>query len=147
MAWLELWIHQTLNMNKTYRCLTCGFALVVDSEDQRPLAEINLAHHAKELQTAENKAECPACHDYIRRGGRKNNKIKMPLIEQAGALVDEALVAEELARKNTIFQSIAEGVAVETEPGEKIFGFSVEDLQALKAEADAAKAQAEEVAE
>jgi hypothetical protein len=125
-------------MNKVYRCLNCGFALTVDSEDPRSLEQINAVCHSKELRGVEDLSQCPSCHEYMKRGGRKNGKVSMPDITSAGTLIEETEeVKAEVEQMQKDFEDVistkAQGhlTAIRQKYGnDKIFGFSVDDLVA-----------------
>lgn len=117
----------------------CGFALVVDASDTRPLSQINAENHAKELDGISNKEECPSCNGYLKRwGGRKNGKIEMPDISSPGTLQDEETISAEFSELNRDYIYLRDNGDAENTSAlkkkyknKKLFGFSVDDIVSL----------------
>lgn len=69
----------------TFRCLTCGFAQDFDPTDE---AKVVACHPW--MKEKPNKQDCPSCHQYLDRGGRRRNKIENPGHTTVGLLEDQA---------------------------------------------------------
>lgn len=121
-----------------YRCMTCGYV-----QDFAPTEKDTVLHHP--WMEGRNYHECPACYQYLQRGGRKNGKIEMPDFVECGRLIEEEKVEKELAELNKDFQSLTEGDVSLMGKYEKnrIFGWTSGELIALKAKRDFEKKQQE----
>ena len=123
--------------NKTYRCLTCGFALTCDETDD--LATVNRSNHQYSLQGIEDGTACPACHAYLKKhGGRKYGRVQMPDIKTAGKLEDESNPGV-LAKRQALDKDFHDlnanrgagnltALRAKYSGNKKIYSFSVDDL-------------------
>lgn len=115
-------------MNKTYRCLDCGFVLTVDANDNRSFEEINHQIHRDELYGVEDKSVCPSCSHKMRKSGGKAN----PLKEETAAI--RAQVKEIEADFQDLVNNRAKGrlTAVRAKYGtKKLWGKTIDELLAL----------------
>lgn len=115
-----------------YRCLTCGF-----SQDFAPTSENVGVHHPWMAGLPVN--QCPACTKYLQtHGGRKNGKIQMPDISDAGVLVEETVeIKANLDEMHEDWCALQNGDAAKKDEvrskyeGKKLFGFSPSEVEQL----------------
>ena len=87
--------------------------------------------------------QCPACTQYIqKKGGRKNGKIEMPDISSPGIIQHEDSISVQFDEMTRDFNEAAERPSQALKNkyvGKKLFGWSVDELEQMKAKRDAQK--------
>lgn len=111
-----------------YRCLTCGFV-----QDFEPTSESVFLHHPWMVGKPIN--ECPACHKYIDKGGRKEGKIIMPHFDKAGTIQPEKDIKKELEEMDIHFLEASEGKNTDSlkkkYKNKRLFGWTIDELEEL----------------
>lgn len=113
-----------------YRCLTCGFSQDFDPSNEELVVKCHPWMHG------ENKQECPACHDSIKRGGRKNGKLIIPIIGTPGVLQKESDIKDQLEKQDKDFYELTHGVASPAKKKvyktKRLYGWTSDELEEIR---------------